>query len=140
MKEADLPQVLALQQELKFQDWNAKQFLSEICADYALCIVYETDIADKIAGYAIFHLLGADSELLSIATAPDFQRSGIGTSLLQAGCKKLNFEAGDQIFLEVREGNEHARAFYEKHLFEAYSIRKKYYSDGENAILYKKSR
>lgn len=146
MKESDLPQVLALQQELAFQDWKESQFLPEIRAKYALCVVYEDDAdlngpnfhSKEILGYAIFHIMGPDSELLSIATSTKKQRQGIGSALLYAGLKKLDFSNGDQLFLEVRENNAKARAFYEKHGFEVYHCRKNYYSDGENAILYKK--
>ena len=137
MTENDLPQVLELQRELAFQDWNEKQFLSEIKASYAYCIVCENE--GKLLGYAIFHLLGPDSELLSIATRTSEQRKGIGSQLLKAGLDKLT-ESGDQCFLEVRDGNAKARAFYEKHGFKLYSVRKKYYSDGEDAALYKFSR
>ena len=137
MTESDLPQVLELQRELAFQDWNEKQFLSEIRANYAYCVVCED--AGKLLGYAIFHLLGPDSELLSIATRTSEQRKGIGSQLLKAGLDKLT-ESGDQCFLEVRDGNAKARAFYEKHRFKLYSVRKKYYSDGEDAALYKFSR
>lgn len=134
MTENDLSQVLELQRELAFQDWNEKQFLSEIRASYAYCVVCEDEI--KLLGYAIFHLLGPDSELLSIATRASEQRKGIGSQLLKAGLDKLT-ENGDQCFLEVRDGNAKARAFYEKHGFKLYSVRKKYYSDGEDAALYK---
>jgi ribosomal-protein-alanine N-acetyltransferase len=134
MTENDLSQVLELQRELAFQDWNEKQFLSEIRASYAYCVVCENET--KLLGYAIFHLLGPDSELLSIATRASEQRKGIGSQLLKAGLDKLT-ENGDQCFLEVRDGNAKARAFYEKHGFKLYSVRKKYYSDGEDAALYK---
>ena len=134
MTENDLSQVLELQRELAFQDWNEKQFLSEIRANYAYCVVCENET--KLLGYAIFHLLGPDSELLSIATRASEQRKGIGSQLLKAGLDKLT-ENGDQCFLEVRDGNAKARAFYEKHGFKLYSVRKKYYSDGEDAALYK---
>ena len=137
MTENDLPQVLELQRELAFQDWNEKQFASEIRASYAYCVVCEDD--GKLLGYAIFHLLGPDSELLSIATRTSEQRKGIGSQLLKAGLDKLT-ESGDQCFLEVRDWNAKARAFYEKHGFKLYSVRKKYYSDGEDAALYKFSR
>ena len=153
MTEDDLPQVLELQRELAFQDWNEKQFLSEIKASYADCIVCEDGNADdceatiesgnhprcKLLGYAIFHLLGPDSELLSIATRESEQRKGIGSQLLLAGLNKLS-DPDDQCFLEVRNGNVKARAFYEKHGFKLYSIRKKYYADGEDAALYRFSR
>ena len=147
MTENDLPQVLELQRELAFQDWNEKQFLSEIRASYAYCVVCEpseatdesnTDVLPNgtLLGYAIFHLLGPDSELLSIATRSTEQRKGIGSQLLKAGLDKLTND-DDQCFLEVRDGNIKARNFYEKHGFKLYNIRKKYYSDGEDAALYK---
>ncbi len=152
MTESDLPQVLELQRELAFQDWNENQFLSEIHAHYAYCVVCEdkeagidscsgfTGISGRpLLGYAIFHLLGSDSELLSIATRESEQRKGIGTQLLTEGLDKLN-EDGDQCFLEVRDSNTKARAFYEKNGFKLYNIRKKYYSDGEDAALYKFTR
>lgn len=159
MKVDDLPQVLEIQKALAFQDWNERQFCAEIAAGYALCVVYEDAglfnsaqfssaqfntnedphlRGDDILGYAIFHLMGPDSELLSIATSAAHQRSGIGTALLNAGLAHLDFAKGDKMFLEVREGNAKARSFYEKHGFEPYAERKKYYADGENAILYQK--
>ena len=151
MKVDDLPQVLEIQKALAFQDWNERQFCAEIAAGYALCVVYE-DAAqfntnedprlrgDDILGYAVFHLMGPDSELLSIAANASHQRAGIGTALLNAGLAHLDFAKGDKMFLEVREGNTKARRFYEKHGFEPYAERKKYYADGENAILYQKSK
>lgn len=142
MKEDDLPQVLALQRSLAFQDWNEKQFAAEIKAAYALCVVYEGSgtSGNEILGYAIFHLLGPDSELLSIAVNSARQRTGIGKMLLEAGQGKLDFISGDKMFLEVREGNDKARRFYERNGFAEYSRRDRYYSDGENAILYVKTK
>lgn len=165
MKIDDLPQVLQIQKALAFQDWNERQFIAEITANYALCVVYEEaqfntneDPRDSILslrsrtasplqndskdilGYAVFHLMGPDSELLSIAANASHQRAGIGTALLNAGLAHLDFAKGDKMFLEVREGNTKARRFYEKHGFEPYAERKKYYADGENAILYQKSK
>lgn len=159
MKIDDLPHVLQIQKALAFQDWNERQFIAEITADYALCVVYAeaaqfntnedprlgsatltTGRGDDILGYAVFHLMGPDSELLSIAANASHQRAGIGTALLNAGLAHLDFAKGDKMFLEVREGNTKARRFYEKHGFEPYAERKKYYADGENAILYQKSK
>ena len=135
MTEADLPNVLALQNNLGFQKWNKKQFLSELRASYAMCLIAED--AGTFAGYAIFHLMGSDSELLTIAVDPKFQRKGIASSLLHEGLDKLTRENGDHCFLEVREANSRARSLYEKHGFQAYSRRERYYDDGETAILYK---
>ena len=65
MNSADIPAVLRIQGELAFQDWNERQYEIEIKAPYTYAVVYEND--GDITGYAVFHLLGADSELLSIA-------------------------------------------------------------------------
>lgn len=142
MELQDIPAILEIQNSLAFQDWNERQFTSEINASYAYGIVYESDNSSdrKILGYAVFHLLGPDSELLSIAVSNNVQRAGIGSALLKSGFDQLNFADGDCCFLEVREGNAKARNFYEKHGFNLYGIRKKYYSDGENAALYKVER
>lgn len=166
MEISDIPAVLAIQDELRFQEWKEKQFASEINASYACCIVYESDESNEsddsndsfgnfekascntanscgisnrqIQGYAIFHILGPDSELLSIATRESAQHKGIGQKLLDAGFAQLDFSAGDCCFLEVRDGNAKARRFYEKNGFTIYGTRKKYYADGEDAILYKR--
>ena len=140
MLESDIPQVLAIQEELQFQAWNEKQFLAEINASYAHCIVYADDSdTSKIVGYAIFHIMGPDSELLSIAVRENQGRKGYGTQLLLSGLSKLNFDAGDICFLEVREHNAKARAFYEKNGWVEFASRAHSYADGENAILYKVS-
>lgn len=139
MKETDLPRVLEIQQELAFQDWNTAQFAAEIRANYALCVVYETGTdqgTPQINGYAVFHLLGSDSELLSIAVSRNCQHKGIGKMLLNAGLSRLSPEEKDRCFLEVREANSTARKFYEKNGFKLFGTRKNYYSDGENACLY----
>ena len=138
MNSADIPAVLRIQGELAFQDWNARQYEIEIKAPYTYAVVYEND--GDIIGYAVFHLLGADSELLSIAVRDSAQHNGIGGKLLQAGLSQLDLEKTDCCFLEVRETNLKARRFYEKHGFTLFGIRKKYYADGENAALYRTER
>ena len=135
MNSADIPAVLRIQGELAFQDWNERQYEIEIKAPYTYAVVYEND--GDITGYAVFHLLGADSELLSIAVRDSAQHNGIGGKLLQAGLSQLDLEKTDCCFLEVRETNLKARRFYEKHGFTLFGIRKKYYADGENAALYR---
>ncbi|MCF0216171.1 MAG: ribosomal protein S18-alanine N-acetyltransferase [Fibrobacteraceae bacterium] len=136
MEEKDLTQVLEIQKNLHFQSWTRTQFEREIKAPYSYSIVFENQ--NQVIGYAIFHMLGADSELLSIAVDAQNQQKGIGSSLLSAGLLKLNFNGGDACFLEVREKNTNARHFYEKHGFKEYSSRENYYADGEKAILYRR--
>ena len=43
-----------------------------------------------------------------------------------------------KVYLEVREGNNNAIKLYKKHKFEEKYLRKKYYDDGENALIFEK--
>ena len=139
MEQKDIPAVLEIQNALAFQDGNERQMAQEIASNYTYAEVYESENF-AILGYAVFHLLGPDSELLSIAVSESAQRKGVGKELLSSGFSLLNFDEGDCCFLEVRESNQKARRFYEKFGFQFFGIRKKYYSDGENAALYKADR
>lgn len=137
MTEEDIPQVLAIQDALAFQDWSERDILNEINASYSWAVVYEDFLEGEpvIMGYAIFHLMGSDSELLSIAVRKGRMKRGIGRELLLSGLEQLEVD-GDRCFLEVREGNTNARGFYEHNGFVQYSTRSNYYSDGEDACLY----
>lgn len=135
MQIADISEVLLIQNELGFLAWTIDEYKRELNAPYTYAIVYTSDC--KILGYAMFHILGEDSELLNIAVSKNAQCRGIGSKLLEAGLLQLDFTKGDCCFLEVRESNNQARRFYENHGFVLFATRKKYYANGENAALYR---
>ena len=66
MTESDLPQVLELQGELAFQDWDEKQFLSEIRASYAYCIVCKDE---SLTDAAIIEALKPKLEVYKLPAA-----------------------------------------------------------------------
>jgi ribosomal-protein-alanine acetyltransferase len=73
-------------------------------------------------------------EILSLATHPDHRRKGVARALVRAFCAK---HKGD-VFLEVRESNHSAIAFYEAMGFTRTGVRHSYYGDtGEGAIVMK---
>lgn len=83
-------------------------------------------LGENIAGYIIAY----GDDIITIAVREDFRRSGVGSKLL-----KSLLEAKTELFLEVRESNVNAISFYKKHGFSSVGVRKKYYPDGENAII-----
>lgn len=92
-----------------------------------------------LLGFAIYHLLGEESELLAIAVSKEKTRRGVGSLLWKAGEEALFLRGAKTLFLEVRETNASARAFYERMSAKPLTIRKRYYSDGENAVIYQKN-
>lgn len=87
------------------------------------------DADGALLGWSCLLVAGDEAELLKVSVAPAHRRRGIGRALLadvftgaiQAGARRL--------FLEVREGNQAARALYAGAGFTEMSRRKGYYHD-----------
>jgi ribosomal protein S18 acetylase RimI-like enzyme len=94
------------------------------------------ELADgEMMGYMVWRRTFTDEfEILSLATHPRHRRKGVARALLHDFCSA---NKGD-LFLEVRESNHEAIAFYTSMGFEKTSVRHSYYGDnGEGAIVMK---
>ncbi len=79
-----------------------------------------------------------DCELLFIWIEPEFRGKGIASRLLRRLIQSAGGLSGLQnIFLEVRPSNQDAVSLYERHGFQKQSIRARYYSNGEDALVYR---
>ena len=92
----------------------------------------ESEVPQLIAVAACMKLPQA-WEFPFLATHPDFQRKGIMRKLLGSliDAKRRDGE----IWLEVHEGNQSARALYQSLGFQEVGRRQGYYSDGGTAVL-----
>ena len=90
----------------------------------------------KLLGYCIFITAADEGEILRIAVKPDSRKKGIGGKLLDGAVKIMASRGANEIFLEVRESNKNAIRLYEKYGFVKTGIRKKYYENKEDAVLY----
>ena len=92
----------------------------------------------SLLGFLIARFLTPDCELENIAVSPVVRRRGIGRQLLEALKLAASETNCESVFLEVRESNQAARAFYESVGFKRDGSRKSYYSNPmEDAILYR---
>ena len=93
------------------------------------------EIDGSIVAYLVWRRTFTDEfEILSLATHPDYQRKGLGRALIREFCSA---HQGD-VFLEVRESNRGAIAFYQSLAFQETGVRHSYYGDtGEGAIVMK---
>ena len=92
-------------------------------------------VENRVAGFLVARTVAADErEILNLAVAPDFRRTGVARALVQG------FLEGSQgpVFLEVRESNTVALKFYKSLGFKELNKRKGYYeSPPESAIVMK---
>ncbi len=104
---------------------------------HRLFLVAESE-RGPVIGFLVAQHVAPEWELENIVVSPTELRRGIGRSLLNALLQAARQSQSDAIFLEVRESNRPARAFYESSGFRDVGRRKAYYSNPvEDAILYR---
>ncbi len=86
--------------------------------------------------YILYKLAGDEIEIYRIAVYSRQRRQGKGKELLE---HLLSFEKDKTFFLEVDSMNFPAIALYESCGFQRIHIRKHYYENGSDALIYKKA-
>ena len=92
----------------------------------------------QVCGYACLLCLYEVAEVANIAVDIPYRGKGYGELLLAEMLKKAVELGATRALLEVRVSNEVAIGLYEKLGFERYGVRKRYYEDGEDAVLMEK--
>jgi ribosomal-protein-alanine N-acetyltransferase len=90
---------------------------------------------EKIAGFLVVRAVVAEAEILNLCIAPERRRSGLAEALLTEAIAELLRARVDRLFLEVRESNTAAIAFYEKHAFRKTGRRPGYYRNPDEAAI-----
>ena len=113
--------------------WTENMLVSAFNTDrfHAICIKEE----EEIIGIVTFSYAGDTSDIEDIVIKKEERRKGYGNKLLSAAICRIIADGMKRVMLEVREGNTFAIALYTKLGFTPLSVRKKYYSDGENALV-----
>lgn len=139
----DLGKVVDLELLLFPKDaWTAEMFWQELAGvpenRHYLVAVDGPD--GSISGYAGLAFVGSEAEIQTIAVSPDSQGQGIGRQLLRQLDDHAQSMQVTQCFLEVRRSNRAAFELYRSEGFTELEVRKKYYRDGEDAIIMMKER
>jgi ribosomal-protein-alanine N-acetyltransferase len=96
------------------------------------------DSIPALVGFLVVLHVAPEWELENIVVAPSGRRTGIGRQLLNSLFEVARKTSSNAIFLEVRESNTAARAFYENADFAPTGRRTGYYSSPiEDAVLYR---
>jgi ribosomal-protein-alanine N-acetyltransferase len=93
------------------------------------------DAAGEVRGYLVARRLLDEVHLLSLAVEPGRRRRGAARALLAAVLAAERASGARLAHLEVRAGNAEALGFYAKAGFRAVGRRRRYYPDGEDALL-----
>ena len=134
LREADLPQVVAIEEASFAAPWSEKTFRNLLRRPDA-CLFSAVD-DERVLGYAAAWFVGREGELGDIAVAPGERRRGVGRSWWRRSLAEARMRGVRQIFLEVREGNRSAQGLYHALGFETVGRRPRYYaSPAEDALI-----
>lgn len=92
---------------------------------------------DELCGFVIAWTVRDEGEIATIAVDAKWRGQGLGKRLLEAALHEAARRGAEAMFLEVRPGNADARHLYESCGFATVGLRKKYYSNGDDAIIMK---
>lgn len=127
-----LHDVLRIEQDSFADPWSLNAFRNFI-------VLYRTSwvaLADgRVAGYILTQWVLDEIHILNVAVDKSARRAGVGSYLLDFLFERAVQRKMKDVFLEVRESNEAARALYSRYGFAELGIRKSYYQDGENALV-----
>lgn len=137
MTVTDVPQVLSIERESFSDPWTEEMFLGAFKIPFSYNFVFEKE--GKVAGYILGTLLFDEAEVCNVATAKSHRGQGIGKALMDAFESEVVSLEGKKCFLEVRVGNTPARTLYEKRGYRQIALRKRYYPDGEDALVMQKN-
>ena len=137
MESRDVSQIAKLE-ELCFNDpWSENSIASELDNKLSHWLVAVED--DNVVGYVGSQTVLGETDMMNIATHPDYRKQGIATRLILGLVDALEKRGSHSLMLEVRASNETAISIYRKLGFSEVGRRKNYYRNPkEDALILRK--
>jgi ribosomal-protein-alanine N-acetyltransferase len=130
----DLSAIEAIEQEAYPTPWSRSMFASELAKPTSICLgAFE---GRDLIGYVINSRYVDAWHVMNVAVAPERQRRGVASALLERLFELTRDDERRGYTLEVRVSNEDAIRLYERLGFESRGIRRGYYTDNrEDALI-----
>lgn len=135
---ADLPAVMAIEQQAFTNPWSAEMVKKELTQEWSTVLLAEesTPAGWVVRGFAIFWLVADEVHVLNVATDQAVRRRGFGRLVMDAVLAQGRAQKCGVAHLEVRRSNAAAQALYASLGFRAVGLRPSYYQDDrEDAVV-----
>lgn len=129
----DAVELSYLELEIFSSPWSGASFRN--CLELATVEGEAAIIDGEIIGYLIVQCVYDEGHILNLAVRPDYRRRGVAKILLKRFLEHVKKRNVSLMYLEVRVGNRAAQGLYFGFSFAPVSVRKKYYPDGEDALI-----
>ena len=115
--------------------WTKSQWERELTEPKRICIGIIELETKKLLGLCSAWIVTDELHINSIAIDPIHQRKGLGKFLFSDLIKRSRSLQTNHMYLEVKDTNEPAKAFYKSMGFKTVGIRSNFYKDGSDALL-----
>jgi ribosomal-protein-alanine N-acetyltransferase len=130
----DLPALARIEAESLTGTWTLEALADELQKSFARLRV--ASLADgEVVAFAHGWLVADEVQVLNVATDARARRKGVARTLLEAWFAEARAAGFTCALLEVRASNAPAIALYRGLGFSEDAVRRRYYSDGEDALL-----
>jgi ribosomal-protein-alanine N-acetyltransferase len=134
MAESDLAEVTAIEADSFPQPWSKTHFLDELASSLSFPLV-AIDQAGTVLGYICPICILDEGHILDIAVRKESRGQKVGQLLVEKVIAESRDRGAAFVSLEVRPSNGAAIALYHRLSFVETGRRKKYYENGEDALL-----
>ncbi len=118
--------------------WTKSQWERELTDPKRICLGALELGTKKLLGLCSAWLVIDELHITFIAVLPTHQRKGLGKFLFSDLIKRSKSFQSNHIYLEVKDNNEPAKAFYKSMGFKTVGNRSNFYQDGSDALLLNK--
>ena len=126
--------VLVIESASFSRPWTRHHFLDEIASPFGIPLVALTSDC-SVAGYLCLKLVLDEAEILDVAVDGSLRGRGVGRTLVESALELCRAQSAALVWLEVRVTNQAAISLYSLLGFRESGRRKRYYEDGEDAML-----
>ena len=128
----DVEAIWEIEQSVFSSPWSKEQLVHELVANQTAGH-WVLDDGNFIIGFIMSYIVQYEVQIINIAVRLSYQYRGYGKRILSKYLSQFNKKT--YLLLEVRESNLPAYQLYSHFGFEQIDIRRKYYHDGEDAIV-----
>lgn len=114
--------------------WTEQNFESELDKPYSQVLLMTDEETDEVvAGFIVFWLMLDECQILNVAVDPEHRRKGFAKEMVRKAIDMAVRQNMKKVFLNVRKSNRAAIELYQKQQLTVVGVRKRFYSDGEDA-------
>ena len=135
MTKAHAKEVAEIERTSFAEPWSEKQ-IEELAEKFGAVARVAIGDDGSVEGYYSYYVVCGDGYVNNIAVREDRRGNGIGKELMRDMTYTASLNSLEGLTLEVRASNAPARGLYESFGFEVGGVRKRFYQNTEDAIIY----